>query len=47
MPVEPERVSVGVEAPDFSLESPGHGIVTLGHYRGRDQLVPVFLRGFG
>jgi peroxiredoxin len=47
MPVEPERVRVGAEAPDFSLESPGRGSVRLGDYRDRDQVILVFMRAFG
>ena len=47
MPVEPERIPVGSEAPDFSLESPGRGTVRLGDYRGRDHVVLVFMRSFG
>jgi peroxiredoxin len=47
MPLRPERVPVGAEAPDFSLESPGRGPIRLGDYRGRDQIVLVFLRAFG
>ena len=47
MPVEPERIPVGVEAPDFSLESPGRGTVRLADYRGRGQVILVFMRAFG
>jgi peroxiredoxin len=47
MPVEPERIPVGAEAPDFRLESPGCGSVRLGEYRGRDQVILVFMRAFG
>lgn len=47
MPIEPERVPVGAEAPDFSLESPGRGTVRLGEFRGRSQVVLVFMRAFG
>jgi peroxiredoxin len=47
MPVEPRRVPIGAEAPDFSLESPGRGNVRLGDYRNRDQVILVFMRAFG
>jgi peroxiredoxin len=46
MPV-PERVPVDSEAPDFTLASPGHGGVRLADYRGRDQVLLVFIRAFG
>jgi peroxiredoxin len=47
MPVEAERIPVGVEAPDFSLESPCRGTVRLGDYRDRDHVILVFMRSFG
>jgi peroxiredoxin len=46
MPV-PERVPVDSEAPDFKLASPSHGGVRLADYRGRDQVLLVFMRAFG
>lgn len=47
MPVEPERVPIGAEAPNFSLESPCRGTVRLADYRDRDQVILVFMRSFG
>jgi peroxiredoxin len=47
MPVEPERIPVGAEAPNFSLESPGGGTVRLADYRDRDHVILVFMRSFG
>jgi hypothetical protein len=39
------RVGVGDEAPDFTLESYAHGVVTLSDYRGSKEVVLVFYRG--
>ena len=47
MPLEPERVPIGAEAPNFSLESPYRGTVRLADYRDRDQVILVFMRSFG
>ena len=47
MPVEPKRIPVGAEAPDFSLESPGRGTIRLVDYRHRNQVILVFMRAFG
>ena len=47
MPVEPERVRIGAEAPDFSLESPGRDTIRLAGYRHRSQVILVFMRAFG
>jgi peroxiredoxin len=47
MPVEPQRVTVGAEAPDFSLQSPDRGTIRLSDYRDRERLILVFMRGFG
>lgn len=47
MPVEPERIPVGAEAPNFSLESPYRGTVRLADYRARDNVILVFMRSFG
>lgn len=40
-----ERVRVGVEAPDFTLESHSHGRITLSDLRGEKTVVLVFYRG--
>jgi peroxiredoxin len=47
MPTEPERVRVGADAPDFTLTSPGRGRIRLADYRGREQVLLVFMRAFG
>ena len=47
MPVEPQRITVGAEAPNFSLESPGRGTVRLSEYRDREGVILVFMRAFG
>jgi peroxiredoxin len=47
MPTQPERVPVGAKAPDFTLASPGRADIRLADYRGRDQVLLVFLRAFG
>jgi peroxiredoxin len=45
MPVESETVSVGAEAPDFTLTAIDGSEVTLSKLRGKP-VVLVFLRGF-
>jgi peroxiredoxin len=47
MPAESDLVLVGDEAPDFMLESPGRGGVSLSGYRGREQVLLMFMRAFG
>lgn len=47
MPVEPERVPLGTQAPDFSLASSGRGTIRLSEFRGREQVILVFMRAFG
>ena len=47
MAAESELVPVGAEAPDFTLESPGRGSVRLADYRGREQVLLVFMRAYG
>lgn len=44
-PADTGRVSVGDVAPDFSLQSFDHGVVTLSDYRGTKDVVLVFYRG--
>jgi cytochrome oxidase Cu insertion factor (SCO1/SenC/PrrC family) len=44
-PTDLERVAVGSEAPDFTLESKDGTTVTLSSYRGRKNVVLVFYRG--
>jgi peroxiredoxin len=45
MPLQPETVPVGSQAPDFELTSIGGESVSLSSYRGKP-VVLVFLRGF-
>ena len=40
-----ERVAVGTEAPDFTLEALSGDVVTLSQYRGENSVVLVFYRG--
>ncbi|MEW5919019.1 MAG: hypothetical protein AB1762_21625 [Gemmatimonadota bacterium] len=44
-PLDTGRVSVGMTAPDFSLESKGGELVTLSGFRGKKHVVLVFYRG--
>jgi peroxiredoxin Q/BCP len=46
MPVDSETVSVGAEAPGFTLPAIDGREVSLSDYKGRPVLL-VFLRGFG
>jgi hypothetical protein len=41
-----ERVRVGISAPDFSLESKDSDLVTLSSFRGQNNVVLVFYRGY-
>ncbi len=41
------EVGIGSAAPDFALEAAGGGRVRLADYRGKRNVVLVFLRGFG
>ncbi len=41
-----ERVKVGTEAPDFTLEDQDGKPVTLSSYRGKKSVVLVFYRGY-
>lgn len=41
-----ERVAVGTEAPDFTLESSDGRTVTLSSFRNRKNVVLVFYRGY-
>jgi len=47
MPADLELVPVGSEAPDFTLESPGRDPIRLTDYRGREQVLLVFMRAYG
>jgi cytochrome oxidase Cu insertion factor (SCO1/SenC/PrrC family) len=40
------RVKIGAEAPDFTLESLAGPTVTLSQFRGKQNVVLVFYRGF-
>jgi len=44
-PADTGRVAVGHTAPDFTLASLAHGLVTLSEYRGKKEVVLVFYRG--
>lgn len=44
-PADTGRVAVGDTAPDFTLASFAHGVVTLSEYRGKQDVVLVFYRG--
>lgn len=41
-----DRVTVGIAAPDFTLERLGGGTVTLSQFRGKQHVVLVFYRGY-
>jgi len=47
MPFGAERVVLGAAAPDFTLPSPGRGMVRLSSYRGREGVLLVFMRAYG
>jgi cytochrome oxidase Cu insertion factor (SCO1/SenC/PrrC family) len=44
-PTDLERVTVGSEAPDFTLETHEGSHITLSDFRGKKNLVVVFYRG--
>lgn len=46
MPVQNRFISIGEEAPDFSLNSVAGESITLSQYRNKKNVVIVFLRGF-
>lgn len=45
-PTEVERVKVGDQAPDFTLENMDGRRITLSSYRGKKNVVLVFYRGY-
>ena len=45
-PADLERVHVGISAPDFTLESKDNDLVTLSSFRGKNNVVLVFYRGY-
>ena len=45
-PSDLNRVNVGDEAPDFTLEKEADKPVTLSEYRGKKTVVLVFYRGY-
>jgi cytochrome oxidase Cu insertion factor (SCO1/SenC/PrrC family) len=45
-PTDLDRVHVGIQAPDFTLESSDNEQVTLLSYRGKKNVVLVFYRGY-
>ena len=45
-PVDMDRVSIGVAAPDFTLESKDGALVTLSSFKGKKNIVLVFYRGY-
>jgi cytochrome oxidase Cu insertion factor (SCO1/SenC/PrrC family) len=45
-PTDLDRVHVGIQAPDFTLESSEGEQVTLSSYRGEKNVVLVFYRGY-
>jgi hypothetical protein len=40
------RVRVGISAPDFTLESKDNNLITLSSFRGKNNVVLVFYRGY-
>lgn len=44
-PTDLDRVKVGAEPPDFTLESLDGRLITLSSYRGQKNVVLVFYRG--
>lgn len=46
MPVQNRFISIGTEAPDFTLPAVSSGQVSLSKYRNKKNIVLVFLRGF-
>jgi cytochrome oxidase Cu insertion factor (SCO1/SenC/PrrC family) len=45
-PVDLERVSTGMPAPDFTLESKDGELVRLSSFKGKKNVVLVFYRGY-
>jgi cytochrome oxidase Cu insertion factor (SCO1/SenC/PrrC family) len=45
-PTDLDRVHIGIQAPDFALESKDDERVTLSSYRGKKNVVLVFYRGY-
>ncbi len=45
-PADLNRIKVGEEAPDFTLEDKDGKPITLSSYRGRKSVVLVFYRGY-
>ncbi len=45
-PTDIERITVGMAAPDFTLEKHGGGTVSLSSLRGKKNVVLVFYRGY-
>ena len=45
-PANLERVGVGVLAPDFTLKSKDDDLVTLSSFRGKNNVLLVFYRGY-
>jgi hypothetical protein len=45
-PADLARVRVGILAPDFTLESKDNDLVTLSSFRGKNNVVLVFYRGY-
>ena len=44
-PTQIDRVAIGTEAPDFTLESYSGDLLTLSDYRGSHNVILVFYRG--
>jgi hypothetical protein len=44
--VDLARVRVGISAPDFTLESKDNDLITLSSFRGKNNVVLVFYRGY-
>jgi hypothetical protein len=45
-PADLGRVQVGISAPDFTMESIDRELVTLSNFRGQNNIVLVFYRGY-
>jgi len=46
MPTQSRFVSIGTQAPDFTLPAVSGDQISLSDYRGEKHVVLVFLRGF-
>lgn len=46
MPVQSRFITVGTQAPEFSLPSVNGESIDIKQFRGRKNIVLVFLRGF-